>query len=231
MRYLLLLLLAAAACAIDPTSGKKVTFSDDFTGDTLDESKWTLPGNRETVSIVKGGKDKVLRISLRKAEDMIQWNAVTTNGKFEQMYGYFEFSARMPGYKGHTAILRLGPADEKVAPTMMILFEGLGADQIMPWARKNDDSGQRDFRPEGKMTQFLKAGEASKKFNTYGVLWTEKSFTWFINGKKVHQVDKQDVAKPMRIQLAHRISESERPNLNLKQLPDDVEFDWVKVWK
>jgi hypothetical protein len=114
---------------------------------------------------------------------------------------------------------------------MLLLFEGLGADQIMPWARRNDDSGQRDSRPEGKWTQFLKAGEPSKKFNTYGVLWTEKSFIWYINGKKAHQVDKQDVAKPMRLQLAHRVAEAERPNLNLKQLPDDMEVDWVKVWK
>ena len=35
----------------------------------------------------------------------------------------------------------------------------------------------------------------------------------------------------MRIHLAHRVSEFERPNLNLKQLPDDVDIDWVKVWK
>ena len=230
MRFLSLL-LAAGALAVDPTSGKKVTFSDDFTGDAVDETKWTMPANRETVTIVKGGKDKVLRISLRKAEDMIQWNGLTTNGKFEQLYGYFEASIKMPAYKGHTAIFRLGPADEKITPNMLVLFEGLGADQIMPWARKNDDGGQRDFRPEGKLTQFLKAGEAAKKFNTYGFLWTEKSYVWFINGKKVHQLDKQDVAKPMRLHLAHRVSEFERMNLNLKQLPDDVEIDWVKVWK
>jgi len=230
MRYLLLL-LATSVLAVDPTVGKKLTFSDDFNADKIDETKWTLPGNRETASIVKGGKDKVLRISLRKAEDMIQWNALTTNGKFEQMYGYFEASIRMPAYKGHTAIFRLGPADDKVTPNMMVLFEGLGADKLMPWARKNDDSGQRDFRPEGNLMQFLKVGEAAKKFNTYGILWTEKSFTWFINGKKVHQVDRQDVGKPMRLQLAHRVSEYERTLLNLKTLPDDVDIDWVKVWK
>jgi beta-glucanase (GH16 family) len=223
--------MAAGAFAADPSNGKKLTFSDDFNGENIDETKWNLPANKETVSIVKGGKDKVLRISLRKAEDMIQWNGLTTSGKFEQVYGYFEASIRMPAYKGHTAIYRLSPADEKAAPNMLLLFEGLGADQVMPWARRNDDSGQRDYRPEGKMTQFLKPGEAAKKFNTYGILWTEKAFTWFINGKKVHQVDKQDVAKPMRIHLAHRVSEFERPNLNLKQLPDDVDIDWVKVWK
>ena len=82
MRFLCLL-LAASALAVDPTTGKKVTFSDDFNGDALDESKWTLPANRETAILVKGGKDKVLRISLRKADDMIQWNAVTTQGKCE----------------------------------------------------------------------------------------------------------------------------------------------------
>ena len=228
---LFLLLMAAGSLAADPTSGKKLTFSDDFNGENVDETKWNLPANKETVSIVKGGKDKVLRISLRKAEDMIQWNGLTTNGKFEQMYGYFEASVRMPAYKGHTAIYRLMPADEKAAPNMLLIFEGLGADQVMPWARRNDDSGQRDYRPEGKMTQYLKPGEAAKKFNTYGILWTDKSFVWFINGKKVHQVDKQDVAKPMRIHLAHRVSEAERPSLNLKQLPDDVDIDWVKVWK
>ena len=226
---LLLLLIAAGAFAADPSNGKKLTFSDDFNGEKIDETKWNLPANGETAFIVKGGKDKVLRISLRKAEDMIQWNGLTTSGKFEQMYGYFEASIRMPAYKGHTAIYRLGPADEKVSPNVLLLFEGLGADKIMPWARKNDDSGQRDFRADGD--KFLKPGEAAKKFNTYGILWTEKTFTWFINGKKVHQVDKQDVAKPMRLQLAHRVSEAERPILNLKQLPDDVEIDWVKVWK
>jgi len=230
MRFFLLV-LAANALAADPSSGKKLTFSDDFNGEKVDEAKWNLPANKGTVSIVKGGKDRVLRISLRKAEDMIQWNGLTTSGKFEQTYGYFEASIRMPAYKGHTAIFRLGPADEKVAPNVLLLFEGLGADQIMPWARRNDDSGQRDFRPEGKMTQFLKPGEPAKKFNTYGILWTEKAYTWFINGKKVHQVDKQDVDKPLRIHLAHRVSEAERPNLNLKQLPDDVDIDWVKVWK
>jgi beta-glucanase (GH16 family) len=230
MKYLLLL-VSFAAFAVDPSSGKKLAFSDDFTGEKLDDKKWSLPANADTVSLVKGGKDKVLRITLRKAEDMIQTNTLSTKGKFEQQYGYFEVSMRLPAYKGHTGYFRLAPKDEQLAPSILVLVEGNGADQLTPWARKVDDAGQRDYRPEGKGTQFLKAGEASKKFNTYGILWTEKSFTWFVNGKKVHQVDKNDIARPMSIQLTHRVAEFERPSLNLKQLPDDVEIDWVKVWK
>ena len=118
---LLLLLLAASAFAIDPSSGKKLTFSDDFNGEKVDEAKWNLPANKETVSIVKGGKDKVLRISLRKAEDMIQWNGLTTSGKFEQTYGYFEASIRMPAYKGHTAIFVSARLTKK-SPQMCCCF-------------------------------------------------------------------------------------------------------------
>jgi len=35
----------------------------------------------------------------------------------------------------------------------------------------------------------------------------------------------------MYVQFSHRVGEWERPNLVLKQLPDDVDIDWVKVWK
>jgi hypothetical protein len=35
----------------------------------------------------------------------------------------------------------------------------------------------------------------------------------------------------MYVQFSHRIGEWERPDLVLKQLPDDVDIDWVKVWK
>ena len=77
----------------------------------------------------------------------------------------------------------------------------------------------------------LKAGEASKKFNTYGFLWTEKSFAWFLNGKQVHKADRVAIDTPMSLSISHRCGEWERPNLKLNQLPDDVEVDWVKVWK
>ncbi len=233
MRFssLLILFSAAAAMAVDPTSGKKLTFSDDFNGDALDDSKWVVEGKKEAISIVKGGKDKVLRISLVQSADMIQGNGISTKGKFEQLFGYFEASMRMNAYKGHTGYLRLGPADGKAIPNTLVLFEGLGGDSLHPWMRTVNDNGQHDYRPEGKMTQFLKAGEASKKFNTYGLLCSEKSYIWYVNGKQVHKVDRVEMKLPVNITFSHRVAEFERPSLNLKQLPDDVDIDWVKVWK
>jgi hypothetical protein len=35
----------------------------------------------------------------------------------------------------------------------------------------------------------------------------------------------------MSLAFNHRIEEQDRPRLNLKSLPDDIDIDWVKVWK
>ncbi len=35
----------------------------------------------------------------------------------------------------------------------------------------------------------------------------------------------------VNITFSHSEADFERPSLNLKQLPDDVDIDWVKVWK
>jgi hypothetical protein len=88
-----------------------------------------------------------------------------------------------------------------------------------------------DLRSSETGKKILKPGEPSKKFNTYGILWTEKTFTWFVNGKQIHKVDRTPIATPMYVQFSHRVGEWERPKLILKELPDDVDIDWVKVWK
>lgn len=232
MKTLLALVLSTAAlCAVNPASNMKLAFSDEFDGDKLDAAKWATNGEPTAISTFKSGKITGVRISLIKKEDMIQTNGITTRGKFEQARGYFEASIRMNAYKGHGASMLLRPKDDKVLPSITVFWDSSGGDYISPWARYLDDGGQHDLRSDASGTKLLKAGESSKKFNTYGVLWTEKGFTWFLNGKQVNKADRAVGDKPMSLTFSHRCGEWERPNLNLKQLPDDVEIDWVKVWK
>jgi beta-glucanase (GH16 family) len=232
MKTLFAFLLSTLALgAVNPASNMKLAFSDEFDADKLDETKWVVSGDRTVLSFVKVGKASAIRISLLKREDMIQYNGINTRGKFEQARGYFEASIRMNAYKGHGASMVLRGKDEKVTPFAMALWESQGDDKITPWIRILDDKGQHEMRPERQDKTALKPGEAAKKFNTYGILWTEKSFSWFVNGKQVHKVDRVVVDAPMSLHLSHRIGEWERPNLNLKQLPDDVDIDWVKIWK
>lgn len=229
--FLALCCSAVAALAANPASNMKLAFSDEFDGPALDAAKWVPQGDPTATTFFKSGKISGLRITLIKKEDMIQSNGITTRGKFEQTRGYFEASMRMPAYKGHTGNFSIRGKDEKVTPFIHVLWEGTGADNLYPWARYLDDKGQHDLRAEGAGTKILKPGEPSKKFNTYGFLWTEKAFTWFVNGKQVHKADRALGDSPMSMSFSNRVGEWERPNLNLKQLPDDLEIDWVKAWK
>jgi beta-glucanase (GH16 family) len=230
MKPLYLLLWAAAAYAADPSLGKKLVFSDDFNAGKLDETKWTVAGSRETLSFVKVGKESVLRIGLKVAPDMIQTNLIHTRGKFSQQFGYFEASMRMAASEGHSGIFRVNTDDDKTPPTINVAFHATGKERVNPWARAQFESGQQDFRPDKPLPP-MKSGDISKKFHTYGILWTEKGFTWYIDGKAVHKLDRKEFVRPMNIALTHRVLEEERPKLVLKSLPDDVDIDWVKVWK
>lgn len=230
-RFLSLLALTATLTAANPASNMKLTFSDEFDGPALDPAKWATQGEPTAMSFFKTAKVSGLRITLIKKEDMIQNNGITTRGKLEQTRGYFEASLRMPTHKGHAGHFTLRGKDDKIVPYIIALWEGTGADNLYPWARFLDDMGQHDLRAEGAGTKILKPGEPSKKFNTYGILWTEKAFTWWVNGKQIHKVDRALGDAPMFIGLNHRVGEWERPNLVLKTLPDDLEIDWVKVWK
>lgn len=231
MRFLApLVFVTAAAFAADPSTGKKLVFSDDFNGDKLDESKWIVTGSKETISFVKFGKESALRIGLKMGTDMIQTNSVSTRGKFSQQYGYFEASMRMNATEGHVGIFRIASDDEKTTPSISLSFHASGKDRVNPWARASMESGQQDFRPE-KPNPPMKSGDVSKKFHTYGFLWTEKAYTWYIDGKVIHKLERKEFTRPMNLTLTHRVLEEDRPKLNLKSLPDDVDIDWVKVWK
>jgi beta-glucanase (GH16 family) len=228
-QLLCLLALTASLGAVNPASNMKLAFSDEFDGPALDAAKWSTFGEPTAMSFVTVGKAKALRITLIKREDMIQTNGIRS--KFEQVRGYFEASVRFNANPGHTGNMAVRGKDEKITPFINALWEGTGDDYLAPWARYLDDKGQHDMRSDASGKKILKGGEPSKKFNTYGILWTEKGFTWFVNGKQIHKADRIAITAPMYVSFTHRIGEWERPKLVLKELPDDVDVDWVKVWK
>jgi len=223
------LALTATLGAVNPASNMKLAFSDEFDGPALDAAKWSTFGEPTAMSFVTVGKSKALRITLMKREDMIQTNGIRS--KHEQVRGYFEASIRMNANPGHTSNMSVRGVDDKVTPFINVLWEGTGEDNLQPWARYLDDRGQHDLRSTESGKKILKGGEPSKKFNTYGLLWTEKGFSWLVNGKVIHKVDRTPIAAPMYLSLSHRIGEWERPKLILKDLPDDMDVDWVKIWK
>jgi beta-glucanase (GH16 family) len=226
MRRLLLCLAPLVADAADPTAKLKLVFSDEFDGAALDQAKWTLEGGSQAVSL-KGGK---LVLSLTERPDGWQGTGVSTRDKFSQAQGYFEASIRFNAQRGHHGSFLARNKATSEPPAAALYFECFGEDKMTPWAKVGDSKGVRELRPV-KTDLVLKPGQVSKGFNTYGFLWTDKAYTWFFNGKAVHKLDKPEVKEPMHVYLAHWVSDFERKDLVPSKLPDDVEVDWVKVWK
>jgi beta-glucanase (GH16 family) len=222
--FLALCLSVVALSAVNPASSMKMAFSDEFDGGVLDATKWASLNDSGAVTMFKADKVGCVRISMVKNGDKSQTNGITTRGKFEQVRGYFEASMRMNAFKGQGGSMYLHGNDAKVLPSITLFWSTEGGDYLSPWAQLIDAKGQRDIRSDASGTKLLRAGEASKKFNTYGFLWAEKSFAWYLNGKQVHKADRVAIATPMSLTVS-------RFNLNPVQVPDALDIDWVKVWK
>lgn len=227
MKTLLLLLASAAVLSANPpSSAMKLVWSDEFKDPELDQAKWTFEGDKTAV-VIKDGK---LVLALRDRPDGWQGTSVSTRDKFTQQLGYFEASIRFNATKGHHGAFVVRNKATSEPPAASLYFECFGEDKLVPWAKVADSKGVRELRPV-KTDLNHKPGQVAKVFNTYGFLWTERQYAWYFNGKLVHKLDKPEVKEAMHLNLAHWVSDFERKDLQVSKLPDDVEVDWVKVWK
>ncbi len=225
MRHLFLLLLAAVVSAQSPTVGRKVVWEDQFNAASVDGSKWNV-GNPELVKVDKGR----LVLGFQKTPGGFAGGGVSTNGKFSQQFGYFEASLRFNAAQGHRGSFGIRSEKQEELPSAAVKIEGAGLDRIFPWGRFANAQGVRDANPP-KWDGILTGGKGYKRFNEYGILWTEKAITWYIEGKKIMQIERPDPFKPMVVFVTHYFIEDDRKHFKEKSLPDDVEVDWVKVWK
>jgi len=224
--FLALFVSAVALLANPPSSSMKLVWSDEFSAPEVDEAKWTYEGDKQAVAI----KDGKLVLALRERPDGWQGTGVSTREKFSQLGGYFEASIRYNATKGHHGAFGLRNKSSSEPPLASLLFECFGEDKLIPWARIGDSKGLRELRPV-KTDLNHKPGQVAKGFNTYGFLWNDRQYAWYFNGKLVHKLDKPEVKEPMHLHFAHWVSDFERKDLQPAKLPDDIEVDWVKVWK
>ena len=229
MRLLCLCLVTVAVVA-NPPRKMSLAFSDDFDGAVIDAKKWAPATYAPPGTIaLKSGK---LILGIAK-DDKGAWKGglVTTRGRFDQSQGYFEASIRAGKFAGHHLGFVLAPRDKKEIYSEIYVAEIFGEDRIVTWVRYNDGSSLKDEKPSPLPKPFTTPGSSSKDFHTYGVYWTAREYTWYIDGKEVFSTKKGLTQDPATVTLVHTVSEFELPKLDPSKLPDGVEFDWVKVWR
>jgi beta-glucanase (GH16 family) len=177
-------LFAAAAWAEPPsTSSWKLTFSDEFEGATLDASKWsngyalgaTGPGSWPDPNNVRlgGGTLKLYGEKRAGQGKTYAGAAITTRGKFSQMYGYMEARIKVPNGKGFSGKMTGTKADGGYPPWLDII-ETRGEEPNHPyWYLHTANSA-----PGGGWN----GTNLTTEFHTLGTEWNADELIFYVDG-------------------------------------------------
>ncbi len=204
-----------------------LTWHDEFDGDSVDPAKW---GTEWWITMRKGGYwhedmafvqdgNLVIRTEYKdtplenryyeKWKDSIHFDAykpgyysaqLTSAGKFEQKYGYFECRCILPPGKGlWSAFWMMNEGVYNVDGsgqdgTELDIFESMyyrkhrfGIDAVS--ANLHFDGyakGEHQYKHVG---EFLLENDPYSTFNTYGMEWNENEYIFYINGREYARSD------------------------------------------
>jgi beta-glucanase (GH16 family) len=191
----LLLTLSASALAAPPErAGWKLTFSDEFDGQSLDTNKWNpadpygAERNHELQAYVADAfevKDGILRIKAEKREAFyggkqreFTSGMMTTLGKFSQEYGRFEIRCRVPKGKGMWPAFWLLPEPRAWPPEIDVL-EILGHEPDKIHMTHHFRNAEMKHKSHGGS---WRGPDFSAGFHEFAVEWSPKAIVWFVDG-------------------------------------------------
>jgi hypothetical protein len=154
---------------------------------------------------------------------------------FSQQYGYFEICAQVPSGQGLWPAFWLLPADGNWPPEIDVL-ELLGADPTTYYAGMHWDdpsTAEHDF-----LTTPIPAGiDLSLGFHTYGVMWSDTSLTFYLDGKEMTSMQTPDALDEAMYLLAGLAvggtwGGAVNPSApNPAAFPEEFKIDYIKVWQ
>jgi beta-glucanase (GH16 family) len=213
-----------------PPAGYKLTWSDDFSGTQLDQSKWIYRTDVKASSSqrpqnvsLEGGN---LVIHLRKESDrgkQYTGGGVITKQRFQ--YGYYEARAKMFGGAGwHQSVWSMAASDGSTTypPIIRTEIDGMEFDSDIPWKGR---MGLIVWQgPAHSVNHSCTAGvgkgplgaDATTGFHTYGYDWSEKNLKFYFDGD-------------LRCVLEYPPSEGEHDQLNFWLTGIGYEMHGVKI--
>jgi beta-glucanase (GH16 family) len=243
-------------------SGMTLTLFDDFEGDTLNPKVWS----NFTGGPRKGGywsrdqiflEDGTLRLRTEYKDDGefgpgYYSMGIRTKDVFEQQYGYFECRCILPAAQGlWSAFWLMSPGAGEVTGTgengtEIDIFESpyyhLGSRSRNKITSNLHYNGYDEHTRYQNVGIFAVDGDPYSQYNTYGLLWTEDEYVFYINGKETGRSSFGGVAKvPEYLKLSVEVDGADTvPTLgwsgridwnNPERLPADFIVDYVKVYQ
>jgi beta-glucanase (GH16 family) len=243
---MLTLLLAASGSSYGqvtaiPVEGYKLVWSDEFDGTTLDMKKWdyrNLGPRRDAINVKEtvtlDGRGH-LRLTTKKVGDTYHTAMIGTQGNFETTFGYFECRAKLQTQFGHWSAFWLQTPtmadplnNPAVAGTEIDIYEyhkKLGRDVVvhnLHW----DGYKKNHKKAGGKAT----VPGLSKGWHTFGLLWTEKAYVFYVDGKETWRTNIAISHRAEYIILSLEVGKW-AGDIAKAKLPDSLYVDYVRVYQ
>jgi len=217
--------------------GWYLVWSDEFDGDSLDESKWRA----EDAALVKNNElqyytpsdvrvhDGVLTLrSQERAMGGRQYTSglVETVGKFSQKYGRFEVRAKLPKTKGMWPAHWMMPKTRKWPPEIDIM-EMVGHNPYTVYGTLHWGVWPNNRRSGGKYP----GPDFSEDFHTFAIEWELDEIRWYVDGKKYFSINEHIPKEPFYIILNTAVGGDWPGRPNKKTVfPQYHDIDYVRVY-
>lgn len=248
----------------------ELTWSDEFDGDSLDLTKWRDHHRSQGEATVRRGgywhrdmavvEDGKLNIKTAYMENGVGGGpaayysaGIDTNGLFEQKYGYFEVSCRLPKGEGQWAAFWMltdsmwEETGNGHSGAEIDIFESPYFNKIWPYNNVVSSAvhidGYGEAHKQFPVGKFF-VDKPYDTFNTYGLEWNEDEYIFYINGVETNRGNFGGVSRtPQYLILSVEIGNatdvwdgipgnSWAGDLNNNiHLPSSFEIDYVRVYQ
>ena len=216
----------------------KLTWSDEFNGTKIDQSKWEILGDwkRRDGYWVKedaylDGKGNLI-LRTKKDADRYTCGAVRTKNKFEHRFGYWVCRCKFPEQPGHWPAFWVHT--DSVSKVGEDGRDGTEID-IMEYPWRDDritqnlhwDGCGKDHKHAGKESTIPSVSEG---FHTFGLHWKPDEYVFYVDGKETWRTSAGGVSQvPQFIKLTEEIGKW-GGDITKAGWPDYFVVDYVRVY-
>ena len=224
-----------------PVDGYRLIWSDEFSGKSLDLSKWKYYQGKRKDAFNTGSQvfldgSGFLHLQVKTSGDSVLAGMITSQHLFESKYGYFECRAKL------TNVMGIWPAFWLQSGSMAADYgtpetNGVEIDIFEYFPNFKKDTVTHNLHWGGYGISHRELGlipaplqKTASDFHVFGLEWTDHSYTAYVDGKETAKGTDYISKVEQFIILSIECSGAAGP-LDKTALPADYVIDYVRVYK